>query len=351
MTAEGVDPVAPDGAAAPPTRTPAGRPAGVDLSVGARPARARAALPTVSHAERRLAEAAVLGVMVLWAANFIVVKSAVAVLPPVGFTFLRFTIASVTLLVLLRWREGSILLPRRDLVSICALGALGFGLYQILWTTGLTTVAAGDSALLIASTPVLVAFLAVIARSDVLTPAKLAGGIVSFAGVAVVIASGPGLSLGRSLAGEAITLLAAICWSTYMAFGAPFLGRYSPLRTTAWATVAGTIVLAPIAAIQLSTVTTSVLTPGVLGAVLYSGFLAAGISNVIVQNGIRVVGPTRTAAYQFLVPALAVVLAAIFLTEPIRAGQIVGGLVIIGGVLITRGGLPFRIVPASRPGA
>ena len=29
-------------------------------------------------------------VMVLWAANFIVVKSALAVLPPVGFTFLRF---------------------------------------------------------------------------------------------------------------------------------------------------------------------------------------------------------------------------------------------------------------------
>ena len=151
--------------------------------------------------------------MVLWAANFIVVKSAVAVLPPVGFTFLRFALASATLLVLLRWREGSIGLPRRDLIAICGLGALGFGVYQILWTTGLTTIAAGDSALIIAATPVLVAILAVLARSDVLTPAKLVGGIVSFVGVALVIASGQGLSLGGSLAGEAITLLAAICWA------------------------------------------------------------------------------------------------------------------------------------------
>ena len=302
----------------------------------------------MSASDRRLAEIAVLGVMVLWAANFIVVKSAVAVLPPVGFTFLRFSLAATTLLVLLRWREGSIGLPRRDLLAICGLGALGFGIYQILWTTGLQTIAAGDSALIIASTPVLVAFLAVLARSDVLTPAKLAGGVVSFAGVALVIASGKGLSLGGSLVGEAITLIAAICWAFYTAFGAPFLRRYSPLRTTAWATVAGTIVLAPIAASQLSTVELADLTPGVLGAVLYSGFLAAGISNVIVSNGIKVVGPTRTSAYQFLVPALAVVLAFVFLAEPIRPGQVIGGLIIVAGVLITRGGAPFRV---ARTGA
>jgi drug/metabolite transporter (DMT)-like permease len=336
--------------------TPAGSPAGVDVPAtgpAAGPSRtatvgAPTARLTVAPGERRLAEAAVLAVMVLWAANFIVVKSAIAVLPPVGFTFLRFTIASATLMLLLRWREGTVGLPRRDLVAICGLGALGFGLYQILWTTGLTTVAAGDSALLIASTPVLVSILAVVARSDVLTPAKLVGGIVSFVGVGTVIASGPGLSLGTSLGGELITLLGAGCWSVYMAFGAPYLRRYSPLRTTAWATTAGTIVLAPIAVGQLVTVGSPALTPGVLGAVLYSGFLAAGISNVIVQNGIRVVGPTRTAAYQFLVPALAVVLAAVFLAEPIRPGQVAGGLVIIGGVLITRGGLPFRVVRVAR---
>lgn len=301
----------------------------------------------VHPSERRLAELAVLGVMVVWAGNFIVVKSALEVLPPVGFTFLRFALASATLMLLLRWREGSIGLPRRDLVAICGLGALGFGLYQILWTTGLQQIAAGDSALIIASTPVLVAFLAVIARSDVLTPGKLIGGVVSFLGVAAVIASGPGLSIGGSLVGEAITLLAAICWSIYTAFGAPFLRRHSPLKTTAWATVAGTVVLAPLAATQLASVGGPTLTPGVVGAILYSGFLAAGVANVIVLNGVRVVGPTRTSAYQFLVPALAVGLAFLFLAEPIRLGQVLGGVVIIVGVLITRGGAPFRIVRAG----
>ena len=299
--------------------------------------------------DRRLAELAVIGVMVLWAGNFIVVKSAVAVLPPVGFTFLRFTLASATLFVLLRWREGGIGLPRRDLAAIMGFGALGFGVYQILWTTGLTTVPAGDSALIIAATPVLVALIAVVARTDVLTPMKLAGVLLSFAGVAVVIASGPGLTIGGTIVGEVITLGAALCWSIYTAYATPYVRRYSPLRATAWGSLAGTIVLAPLAVFQLSGVDTAGLTPDVIAAILYSGFLAAGVSNVIVMNGVKVLGPTRTSALQFLVPALAVVLAAAFLAEGIRPGQIVGGFVIVAGVLLTRWQRPGR--PATRGNA
>lgn len=303
-----------------PERTPAGEPAGV----------------SVSARDRRLAELGVLGVMVLWGGNFIVVKSAVAVLPPVGFTFLRFVLASITLLALLRWREGSIGLPRRDLAAIMALGAIGFGAYQILWTTGLTTVAAGDSALLIAATPVFVALLSVVARTDVLTPLKLLGVIVSFGGVAIVVASGPGLTLGGSLVGEAITLGAAFCWGIYTAYAAPYVRHHSPLRATTWATVAGTAVLLPIGAVQLAALEALPLGADVLFAVVYSGMIAAGLSNVIVLNGVKLVGPTRTAALQFLVPALAVAFAAILLAEPIRPGQVLGGLVIVAGVLLTR---------------
>lgn len=274
--------------------------------------------------------------MVLWGGNFIVVKSAVAVLPPVGFTFLRFVLASVTLLALLRWREGSIGLPRRDLLAVLGLGAIGFGAYQILWTTGLTTVAAGDSALLIAATPVFVALLAVVARSDVLTPLKLLGVLVSFAGVAIVVASGPGLTLGGSLVGEAITLGAAFCWGIYTAFAAPYVRHHSPLRATTWATIAGTLVLLPVGAVQLAGLEAMPLGADVLFAIVYSGMIAAGLSNVVVLNGVKLVGPTRTAALQFLVPALAVVFAAIFLGEAVRPGQVVGGLVIIAGVILTR---------------
>src|SRR5689334_6608799 len=199
--------------------------------------------PHSTARERRVAEAGVLAVMVFWAANFIVVKAANEQIPPVTFAFLRFGIAALTLLIALRWREGSWAPPRGDALAVMALGGLGFGVYQFLWANALQDIPAGDSALLIATTPVITALLAVVSGADVLTRTKLIGGLVSFAGVAVIVSAGHGLSLGGALLADVMTLIAATCWSIYTAFGATVLRRHSPLRTTAWAMVGGSIVL------------------------------------------------------------------------------------------------------------
>ena len=129
--------------------------------------------------------------MVLWAANFIVVKAAVGALPPVGFTFLRFILAAITLMLLLRWREGASAC-RAGTSSRCSPGRPRVRRLPDTLDGRPTTVAAGDSALIIAATPVLVAVLAVVAGSDVLTPVKLRGALISFAGVAIIVASGQG---------------------------------------------------------------------------------------------------------------------------------------------------------------
>ena len=125
-----------------------------------------------------------------------------------------------------------------------------------------------------------------------------------------------------------------MCWAIYTAFGANVLRRHSPLKTTTWAVVAGTVFLAPfghrpagivgIAGGMEAAIASGALVAAIL-AILYSGTLAAGVANVVIFHAIKLVGPTRITALQSLVPAMAVVLAAIFLGEPIRPGQIVGG--------------------------
>ena len=133
--------------------------------------------------------------MVVWAANFIVVKDVIGILPPVAFTFMRYALAAAALLVFLRWSEGTVAIPRRGLVRILVLGGLGFGVYQMLWTVGLQTIPAGDSALIIAASPVLTAVLAALIGTDTLSPAKAFGVVLSFFGVIVVIGSGVGIEL------------------------------------------------------------------------------------------------------------------------------------------------------------
>lgn len=278
--------------------------------------------------------------MVVWAANFIVVKDVLSLMPPVGFTFLRYALAAGALLVILRWREGSIR-PPVGVWRIVALGGLGFGVYQILWTVGLQTIPAGDSALLIAATPVFTAVIAVLAGTDRLDPTRAVGVVLSFAGVVLVIGAGVGIELSGDLVGFVLTIGAALCWATYTAVGARVLWRTSPLQLTTWATLGGVLVLAPIGIGQLAAPGAwgpeqSAALPGIVLAIAYSGLLAAAIANIVIFEGVRLLGPTRITTIQALVPAMAVVLAYLFLGEPIRPAQVLGGAIIVAGVALTR---------------
>ena len=300
-------------------------------------------------ADRRLAEFGVVIVMALWAGNFIVVKGALGTLPPVGFTALRYGLASLSLLVLMRWRDGAIRLPHGDIRSIAVLGIIGFGIYQILWVVALQTIPAGDSALLIATTPVMTALLAMATGADSPNRVKLVGAIVSFLGVATVIVAGQGLNLGASVGGDLLTLAAAACWAIYTVRGATILRRQTALMTTTWAVVAGTMFMAPIGIAQMATADLSAIGPSMVLSVIYAGTLAAGVPNVVVFHGVKLLGPTRISALQTLVPALAVVLAVIFLGEPIRPAQLIGGVIILAGVaLLRRGSWPSRPMRGTR---
>ena len=95
----------------------------------------------------------VLLTVLIWSANFVVVKAAIGELGPLTFTATRYIVASVTLFLLVRWRMGAIRRPTGLTLRLIALGMLGFGCYQVAWTLGLTQITAGDSALIIAASP------------------------------------------------------------------------------------------------------------------------------------------------------------------------------------------------------
>jgi drug/metabolite transporter (DMT)-like permease len=269
----------------------------------------------------------------------VVVKAVLAEVPPLVFTAMRYVVAALSVLALLYWREGTIRIARRDAVVVMALGVLGFGAYQVLWTIGLTEATAGDSALIIATTPVLVALIAAALGTDTLTVPKLVGALVSFAGVPLVIGFGQEQSTATTLVGAALTFGGAVVWAFYSALGARVLRSVEPVRMTAWAVTGGMLALLPLGiwqALATPGFSLAVIDAGHIGAILYSGILAAGLSNVLIMRGIKVIGPTRVTVLQYGVSPLAVVMGAIFLQEPIRPTQIVGGVVIVLGVIVAR---------------
>jgi drug/metabolite transporter (DMT)-like permease len=128
----------------------------------------------------------------------------------------------------------------------------------------------------------------------------------------------------------------------------------SPLRLTTWAILFGTAVLAIPGSAQLAGADGAWATPEAFAAIAYSGIVAGGLANVLIFRAIALVGPSRVANLQLLVPALTVLFAALALGEPVLAGQVLGGAVIVAGILIARrapAGPPpgGRRVPAPTP--
>jgi drug/metabolite transporter (DMT)-like permease len=300
------------------------------------PSRGAASESRGSAPERQLAELLVLVTVGIWSANFVVVKAAVDAVGPLTFTSARYVVAAITLFLLVRWRLGSVRPPARSALTLVGLGMLGFGGYQVLWTIGLTQITAGDSALIIAASPVLVALLAGAVGMDRVTAPKLLGALVAFTGVAVVVVAGHDVSLGESLVGDLLTLGAAVLWAIYTVSATRMLRSVHPLQATAWAVLGGTFVLVPFGIAEIARSPAVTITLPVILAVIYSGSLAAAVANVFVFNAIRLVGPTRVTVTQLLVPAGAVVLGAIFLSEPVGVAQVAGGAVIVLGVWLTR---------------
>jgi drug/metabolite transporter (DMT)-like permease len=265
----------------------------------------------------------------------VIIKGAIATAPPIGFAFIRFLLAGLVLLAILRWREGSAGLPRAFVVPLAILGGLGYGVYQVLWASGLTVTTAGTSSLLVATTPIWTVLVAVAMRTEAPHRARFLGAIVGFAGVVLVVAA-RGLDFAGAGIGDLATLAAAVCWGSYLALSAPLLASLSALRLTTWAILFGTTVLAIPGSAQLASAGGAWMTPGTLAAIAYSGIVAGGLASVMIFRAIAVVGPSRVANVQLLVPALTVLLAALALGEPIVAGQVLGGAVIVGGILIAR---------------
>ena len=285
---------------------------------------------------RLLAEIGILLVMLTWGANVVAVKAVLTDVPPILFAFVRFGSAFLVLLAVLKWREGSVGLPRGDILPLLLLGLAGFGLYQDLWATALGRTTASNSALITAATPVSTMLIAAAVGSDTLSRGKVVGAAISLSGAVAVVGVTHGFGFTGASAGDLMTFAATLCWACYVAFGAPVLRRHSPLRTATWAIGFGCLGMLPLAGWQLTTFDPSHIHASTIGLFLFCALLAAAAANVVMFEAVKVLGPTRAMLFQFLVPAFAVVLAAFFLGEAIVVGQVVGGGVIVLGIIVSR---------------
>jgi drug/metabolite transporter (DMT)-like permease len=277
---------------------------------------------------------ALLAMVAIWAVNFSVAKRALSFLSPLAFNALRFPLAAVVLLVALR-RRGPIRMPaRRDLWAFVGLGILGNVVYQLCFIYGLAHTRAGTASVLLAGTPIVTALLSALVGHEKVNGATWLGVLATFVGITLVIGSTAGDTAERAdrILGDVLMLAATVAWAVYTVANRNLIRRYGAVSVTAWTLWFGSAVVVVIGLRDVFATDLAALSFETWFAVAYAGGLSIGIAYTFWAYGVRQLGNTRTATYSNLVPALALLVAWIWLGEVPTARQALGAGIIIAGV-------------------
>ena len=270
--------------------------------------------------------------MAVWGGNLSVVKLLVERFDPLVVSAVRMVVASLALLVVLRWR--GLALPRpsaRQALAFLACALLMVYLNQMVFTLGVQRTAAANAALIISLNPLVSALVAAIWLGDRLTPARLAGVVIGFGGVAAVVLHRPGAGLGHGSLGDLMVFGSVVTWVTGGALVQRLARQFDSAVVSAVVFTLGTLMLLLHVLLDPATVAPdpSRLTVGLGLMLLFSGLLASAWGALVWNRALVTLGVARTALYAYWVPIFGVLFAVGVLGEPLTVWHGVG----LAGVL------------------
>jgi len=285
---------------------------------------------------------------VIWGSNFIVIKHSLVDLRPLAFNGLRFAIASVTLLIATFAMGRNLKVSMADAWRLFGFGILANAIYQSLFITGLAHTRTGNAALIVATTPLFTAVISRLRGQEYFTSRGVAGLLLAFAGIVLVILSGRNaVGFGSTIYGDCLLIVSTLCWSVYTVGAKDLVSRLGAMKATTLMMITGTPVFLLVCAPALLSQQWSAVRPVAWGGLIYSALLAIALAHFIWNYGVRKIGSTRTAIYSNVTPIVAMLVAWPGLGEVPTTGQLVGASIIFTGLYLVRGGMRAVQPPGS----
>ncbi|MBG9614178.1 DMT family transporter [Bacillus cereus] len=267
--------------------------------------------------------------ILIWGTAFPAIRLGLESYTPEHLTLLRLLIASFILL-LFSFIYKLRLPDLKDIPAIFIFGALGFTIYHIALNYGEKTVNAGSASLRIAVTPIVTAILASVFLNEKMKLNGWIGGVMSFAGIALIsFSQGDAIQLNS---GGLFILLAAISESLFFVFQTSYLKKYGFLPFTIYTILSSTVCML----IFLPGVYQKILAAPleVNLSVIYLGVFPTVLPYIALAYIISRAGASEATSSLYLTPITACFIAWIWLGEVPTLVSIIGGGITILGIVI-----------------
>ncbi len=242
---------------------------------------------------------------------------------------------------------GGFRVDRTDMPRLLLIGCVGFFGYFAGTIFGFSYAPAGIGSMIIATQPLIIAFMAAMIGAERVTPTTIIGLIVSFAGTVYLFAGDvpQGFSQRDIIAGSITIFLSGIFFSIYAIASPKLVQKYGSAKIALLATIC--CALPSLAFISQTTWPTL---RGLNGEAIFALVFLTIIGTLLCvatwNYAAARLPPTTAGASLYLIPVFAVAAGALYLHEEVTVSTVIAGAVILLGVAIAQFGPALLRQPA-----
>lgn len=272
------------------------------------------------------------------AAFYPIVKALDGSMDPYLIAFFRFSIASLILVPVMAFRRSLRLPPMNDLLffvflAFCAVAPTALIVMGIERTNSVV------AAILINSNALMVAVLAPLLISEVMTYQKIFGFGIGFIGVLFVVLNGSNPFLNADtiyIFGALLLLLGALFGAINKVYAKAYVRKYDGLYVTFFSVTLGSLLLALFTASQGGFAALPSATPSALLAMVVIGLISTAIPWVIWNSSLKHLDAHVAASFNLLIPVFAALYSFVFLAEAFTVWMLLGLVLISAGIYIVQ---------------
>lgn len=262
-----------------------------------------------------------------WGLDYIFAKQALALMQPMELLFLKYGVGIVLIFILKLKEGGRMLFKKKDIpifVACSILGEIGYFFFEY---TAMDYLPVSLITIILAFVPGFSIIIERIVYKRKATRLMAFGIVLCILGVALVIGVDYKILFEGRLIGYLLAFGAILTWNAYNFITASLHESYDSLTLTFNQLFCSLLILGPYALFHLPPA--ELVTPAVVGGILYLGILSAGVGFIIQVKSLHVLGPTTTALFSNFLPITATFFGWLFLKETISPIQIIGGIIVI----------------------